>query len=352
MRLLYLDMNCWVQMARGIQTTDPGWVEAAETLQRAVEAQLVRVPLSAAHYLELWHRSDPVSRTQVGALMRDISGFASLLAFEEVQRREISAFVAAEAGRAQPIDVASILGRGAEHAFASPYGRLRFVESVASGDRPEGPPSEPPANLGQFRELLGDDGWDWFQLVGEDDFVKSTFVERTPQHRLGAAYQQAQEHLRSAFLNDPGMRARLADAVALDEFLNVLDAVNEICESQRVDPVGLFMESRNTDGPPGAIRDFVARVPTADVLATHPTWRHRHFTHPWDQHDRTDLLALAVAVPYCDYVVTERRWAHLVRASGLAKRYHTGIGAGLVAVQAAIAETVGDLSTIEASQPD
>jgi hypothetical protein len=46
------------------------------------------------------------------------------------------------------------------------------------------------------------------------------------------------------------------------------------------------------------------------------------------------MTALSVALPYCDAVITERRWAHLARASGLAARYGTDVSFGVSALEA------------------
>ena len=47
-----------------------------------------------------------------------------------------------------------------------------------------------------------------------------------------------------------------------------------------------------------------------------------------------------MAVPYCDVVVTERRWAHMIKATGLAKRYGTEAGHGIAALETLIASLV------------
>lgn len=77
--------------------------------------------------------------------------------------------------------------------------------------------------------------------------------------------------------------------------------------------------------PPEAMRGFVNGLPSVDTLATLREWKHRDLTHEWQQHDQSDLLSLAVAVPYADVVVTERRWAHLCEASGLSAKYDTRV---------------------------
>ena len=42
-----------------------------------------------------------------------------------------------------------------------------------------------------------------------------------------------------------------------------------------------------------------------------------------DRGDLDDLAALSVAVPYCDVVVTEKMWTHLIKRSNLSGKYNT-----------------------------
>jgi hypothetical protein len=43
----------------------------------------------------------------------------------------------------------------------------------------------------------------------------------------------------------------------------------------------------------------------------------------WKANDLNDIAYLSTAVGYCDMVVTERKWAHLLNASGAAARFDT-----------------------------
>ncbi len=333
MRYLYLDMNCWVQMARGVNARSARWREVVAGLMKAVEGGFLTVPLSAAHYLELWHRGDADSREQIGALMRDMSRYTTLLAFDALQRLEIDAFVAAWLGDERRVSATDVVGWGADHAFSSPHGRFRFVQNIETEESDEGPAVAPPVEFGQLRDVLGDLAWEWFQLVGDREFNSAQWLDRTPEHRFGTRDQEEENRIRALLANDPATMRRLDDLTRYQEFVRLTDTINRICVARRIDPYGLFHETIHPTGIAGAVREFGKSVPTVHVRSTLRAWKHRDFTHPWDQHDRTDLLALAVATPYCDWVVTERRWVHLANASGLAQAYGTKFGAGVSALE-------------------
>lgn len=338
MQHVYLDMNCWVQMARGLHTHDARWTEAVRGLRSEVEAGTVTVPLSAAHYLELWHRSNTASRERIGALMRDVSGYATLLALNTVQRLEIDAFVATWIGDERRVLTDDVIGWGANHAFSSPYGRLRFVENVETEEQPEGPSAEPPPDLDLLRSQVGESAWEWFQLVGLDGTDAQAGLDRTPEHRYGSRDEEEENRIRALLADDPETMKRLDDLMRFQEFEQLIDTINQICVARRVDPYGLFFETMHPAGIAGAVREFGRSVPTVHVKSTLRACKHRDFTHPWDQHDRTDLHALSLAIPYCDWVVTERRWAHLAKASGLSRTYQTKVGAGISAIEAVLSD--------------
>ncbi|GAB10056.1 hypothetical protein GOARA_050_01185 [Gordonia araii NBRC 100433] len=131
-RIVYLDQNVWVDMARGCTGTDSAWLQVRDRLRRATRGEQLVVPLSPAHYLELWHRRESASRRQVAELMRDVTGYATIPSPHVVRQLEACGLVARWVDPSARLpNKKDLLGRGAAHAFGRPYGRLRFVASVA-----------------------------------------------------------------------------------------------------------------------------------------------------------------------------------------------------------------------------
>jgi hypothetical protein len=336
--VVYLDMNMWVSMVRGTSQGDQRWIAARSALETAVSRGQVVVPLAVAHYLELWHRREQRSREQVGALMREVTGYVTIPSPYVVRRREVRALVTQLAGEPSSLlSMTDLLGHGAAHAFGSRHGRFRFVESLASADNAlsEGPAVAPPDNW----EALERSGpaWEWLQLVGTQAILESEGVERTPEHRYGTQHMQAEMELRERIVREPGTPTQLWNFLVADELKSLTDEINEIAEELDVDP-NLFFSS-GVLGRTGSesVHAFVAALPSAFAWATLRYWKHRDLTHPWEQHDWTDISALSVAVPYCDAVITERRWAHMIKAAGLAERHGTRAGYGIAALDALLA---------------
>jgi hypothetical protein len=56
--------------------------------------------------------------------------------------------------------------------------------------------------------------------------------------------------------------------------------------------------------------------------------RHQRQANPqkaWQGNDLNDVTALAIAVPYCDVVVTERSWSSMLSAAKVSQRFETTI---------------------------
>lgn len=323
--LLFFDMNVWVAMSKGIAAADDRWQTIVDKAQALVADDAARILLCACSYLELWHRRDRASREGVGRVMRDLTKYATFAPIETIRSMEVDAFVQRHVGRCRTIKTVDLVGHGACHAFGSPFGRFRFVESIASADgiTAEGPAAPAPDN---WLDLKSEGpGWEWFNLVGGQHMVELDGLERTPQHRIGNSRVEDEMHLRQLIETQPWAKARIRDLIITDEIESLTDEINAACLDARTDPYGLFLANPAFDNPPEAMRAFIEELPSVDTLATLREWKHRDLTHEWHQHDQSDLLSLAVAVPYADVVVTERRWTHLCEASGLSEKYDTQV---------------------------
>lgn len=75
----------------------------------------------------------------------------------------------------------------------------------------------------------------------------------------------------------------------------------------------------------GGLMDFWSNVPSLDVDCELTLYRDRQWSKSVDPNDVRDIGFLALAVPYCDVVVTERFWARAAEETGLAKKYGTAV---------------------------
>lgn len=322
--LVYFDMNVWVEIARGVASQDPQ-VLRIERKARDLAGSSALFLLDGSNYLELWHRRDKESRENVGRAMRDLTQYVTFAPVQAIRSMEVEAWVQRHIGTYETVKPADLVGHGVCHAFGSPFGRFRFVESLASADgaTPEGRAAAAPDGWMDL-DRQGPK-WEWLNLVGDQKILLAEGVDRTPQHRIGNSYVEGELQLRSLLQKESWARQRLRDLIVTDEIEALREDISTACWKAGVQPRSLFLENPAFETPPAAMRAFVDGLPSVDALATLREWKHRDMMHEWHQHDHSDLISLAVVIPYADVVVTERRWSHLARASGLSAKYRTQV---------------------------
>ena len=324
---VYVDQFIWIHLARAnTDSTHPAF-KLLTNLRALKRANAITVPLSATHYLELWNRRSYSSREAVGDLMIELSDFTTLSAIHTVRQTEVSDAVLSWVRTGNPHENddtrVSILGRGAEHAFGSVSGRFRFVESVANETVAEGPAAAEPQDFIHLRSALSFDKWQRFNLIGIPalyQFEDNGFDLR-PLHRLGNAFASEHNHLRDHWdlSADPSLLFRLLANWSLE---GLREEISIAFSGAGDDP------NRYFTGPTAGAA-FLSAIPTENVRLNLLYDLHQDPGYLFKQHDQADIDSLALAVPYCDFVFTERHWAHHLAKSGLAGEYSTVVPAGV-----------------------
>ncbi|GAA4483685.1 hypothetical protein GCM10023191_005670 [Actinoallomurus oryzae] len=314
---VYLDQNKWIELLRA--KGDSPARETLSLLSESISREVIVCPLSASHYLETWHRSDWESRHRLAGLMRDLSGYAAIAPIHTLQRLEVEAAVLehlTSMPRRPFADICAI-GYGVNHAFASPTGRLRFVETVATDSSPDGPPADVPRAFFDDLALIPDKTYQWWSLAGFEESMRMDGLDVITQHRRGQRWAEDQQAVMDS-LTHPASRADLDDIVATGEIIDLLDDINIVCKRFNLDPHNLPITKGRA-----ATKAFIEHIPTRACVYHFKRLRHRNQQHRWTQHDFADIMALSVAIPYCDVVVTEKQWVHLAKTAGLGERYDT-----------------------------
>ncbi|MEJ1089599.1 hypothetical protein WDU99_14875 [Microbacterium sp. Mu-80] len=257
--------------------------------------------------------------------MAQLTDYVSLRAMHEVvieeTRRLIARRRAGARGPAATIEREWVLGVGAQHAFGSPSGRFRFVETIATKETPEGAPTEMPKAWPVKGETMTSEAFEWFNLAGLDDSYNIPGIDYRPTHRQGDEWVDAQNFLRRkvAFIDsDPSLLYRMLIDTRLQDVF------------EQVGPTAVSGEELRAwfTGPIDGVA-FVTALPVQQVYAELLFAAHRNLNYEFRQHDRVDIMELALAVPYCDVVVPDKNWAHLANASRVAREHNTTVLQGL-----------------------
>jgi hypothetical protein len=331
-KIVYLDQNKWVELLKAEKSgVDSPSLKAATALREAVHSGSIVVPLSAGHYLETWHRSNSKSRHDLARIMRELSKFSSLAPVHRVQRWEIDLALIQYLGfGSECMDSSAIqervLGRGVDHAFASPTGRLRLVSNVASEGVPEGEPLEPEPKLLELLEqvrALPNDAYEWWSLAGnEDDSMIHEGWDTRGQHRIGDSFAEQERALSDHLASNLKNKGKIDELIAAQDLVEISEDVNEAAADLGVEPHNVYGKLVEMGGPE-AVKGFLRAMPSVTVRYEARRLKHRNRQWSWQQHDHVDLASLAVAVPYANIVVTERQWAHLFKVAKLDRRFET-----------------------------
>lgn len=304
--LVYLDMNHYINLAKvAVGNAPTGYAELLEACRKAREEGRAIFPLSATHCMEITDIRSSRQRSDVAAVMEDLSDFKYLFGRSVIMQLEVEAALDAVMDIHTPRREAfSLIGHSVLWAFGMRGGlTIRSDEGQAAEQR--------------LRYRLGTQRFDRMMahfnreaeralLAGpeEDDEAELRQHGYAPERpHLNQERRAEQEQQQAQILGDnpEWRRGRLRDVIGAREMLIELNEViaNAIASRNIAlsDLMGLDVNEA---------RDFTDGMPSTRVAVTLKTYYHRDGRHEWTSNDIHDVDALAVAVPYCDAVFTDK----------------------------------------------
>lgn len=323
--IVYLDLNHWIALAQAASGHLQGqtFKDILDTCQAAARSGGARFVLSGSHYAEVLKVSSPRQRRDLADVMESLTGFTTLVSRVVVMKLELSAALDSVLSLTPRDPDIDLLGYGVCHAFGQSNAGFRIR------DRSTGEDVTP-----KFREQYGPEKYDGYMANTLLEFERSHL--RGPQDEaelqklqsLGYAPQQAlqvaknradEERAQSQRLDGAGpwRRERLADVVSARELLIEFQNMAPAAFQER--GIGL---KRILTSPEAGVA-FMRSMPSTDVaMALKGAW-HRNRDKPWSANDIYDIDAMALAVPYCDVVVTEKACHHALVSIRMDTRMNT-----------------------------
>jgi hypothetical protein len=321
--LIYLDLNHWISLAQASVGHEKGiaFLDILEACRRARTAGNAIFVLSAVHYMEMNKIKDPTQRWTVAAVMEELTGFASLISRVLVMELELATVLDGFVRTPVIRPTVSLLGRGVRHSLGQ-----------RSGVRITGPTGDATVEV---RERMGREKFDSFVEKAEllldrgvlrgpanDEVNDLRVLGWKPEAASRVAEERAvQERNQSATLDsDKRWRhGRLRDIISARELMIEFQNMLPRSLAER----NLSLTDVMTD--PQSARSFVRAMPSTEVSIELKTAWHRNTDKTWTGNDIFDLDALALAVPYCDVVLTDKACHHALTVARLGERMHTAL---------------------------
>jgi hypothetical protein len=322
--LVYLDLNHWIGLAQASVGHPKGssHAESLEACRNARSADAAAFVLSGTIYAEMQKIKDPAQRRNLAEVMEELTDFATLVSRVVVMECEISAMLDRFAMNSSPLPKVPLIGRGVRHAFG-----------LNSGIAIMGPSGDETAPV---RERMGTQKFDHIMAQAVLNMERS--VLRGPSDNYEA------EDLRSGGWNPEGPAAVAENRAAQErEFTTILNSeqrwrvgrlhdvvsARELAiEFQNILPRALEERGlvlRDVISDQESARHFVRAMPSTEVSIELKRAWHRNGERKWTVNDIYDIDAMALAIPYCDVVVTEKACHHILRAAGLPERMGTAL---------------------------
>ena len=302
-KLVYLDLNHWIALAKALAGHHDGKKDTVllDFCLRATEGGIAIFPISLSIYVEVLKIKDYQKRCDLRKAIELLSRYRVVMPRFVVATHEIEAILDHIFGpNPKPIDTIDYLDWGVFRAMGRPQvfdqivseAALEFNRQIIDGPSPE--------EDSKFREQ----GYN-------------------PEKILEPYEQEAANELGQARLLDDEekwRRGRLRDVVSAREVLIQINSIlKRGCNERGVGSLqSLFPSVTDT-------RRAFDSMPSFDASVTLKTSLHKNARHRWTTNDVHDLHALALTLPYCDIVITDRAMASQAAQTGLASRFKTTV---------------------------
>ncbi len=324
-RLVYLDMNHWINLTRarvghgGGEVFADAWIACLD----AADAGRAAFPLSDSIYFEIETNQNPRQRVHLRETMERLSGFRVVTSRGVIATHEIEALLDELAGPStSPINPMDYLDWGFARALGLIGGFEIFTEN--GDDITEQARATFRGGPEAFDALMrdGDLRLNRQVLDGPTPEAVAGLVTdgRDPSQGRKITEKRAQQESEQAerINADPSWRkGRLRDLIAVWELnVELIDILTRGLLDRRTSFADVFVDIERA-------RECFDSLPSFDVAVTLKAGYHRDGRHRWTPNDIHDIDALGSTIPYCDIVVTDKAIANQANISGLSERLET-----------------------------
>jgi hypothetical protein len=314
MKYIYLDQMHWISLAKAAKGRSDGsdFLPALNAAKDAVANQRAVFPLSFSHLLETARAPQLEQRETLATLMTRLSAGNVLRWSRPLVEFQLKNAVRMMFGEYVFEPEPSPFGRGVEDVFSTDIvSRLNLSNERADRLR-----------------LSLDTPDAWISLLSHsDEESRRAAIKSTDGIAIDAVKDY--ESRRVLWAGENADFARRAYAAILTKlfWLALQKSLHEI---------GRTVDDWGKSGPERLV-EFWKSIPALDIELELHSQMHLQASKAWSSHDDRDIAFLALAIPACDVVVTEKFWVNLSERRKLQQRYDTTILSDLRKLPALIA---------------
>ncbi|MCL2646854.1 MAG: hypothetical protein FWD61_07585 [Phycisphaerales bacterium] len=296
---VYLDQNVWIALSKAhYGRDDTGKYETPlKAIVAASNADLIRVPLSFVHMMEVCASGDMERRKRLASFMIKVSRQYAIFPCTKVWCEEALEVAARWLGvDIQWVNPELFVQQGLWYAFGiAPIFKgghsdeIALIENAIRSDE---------MAVKMLSEWMASD-------LGRKLRAKS---------EVEAAFLDDIRHRQLQSQGAEGKRRENTLMIARQMLLPIAEAE---CQKFGIQPAKLHEKIKSEDD----LIAFAHDVPSFDVLLTLVLARDEEAQRKIDRNDIRDMAFLATAIPYCDIVVAERYFGNLAKRTGLDRKY-------------------------------
>ncbi len=299
---VYLDQWVWIELARVHYGRSEAWRDAYEAVITSAASGIARFPLSISHWNEIAKRRDDASRSRLVDFMTGLWKADAIRPWPQMLGPEAENAVRIIMDR-PPIDLTNfVFGKGIGHVLG---GAPTLVPKHVDAE----PPS--PAVLRKIADTLM--SANFLAYVKDPDLAGAI---RNTTERDEGFMSRMQANIDAVYAHpDKTKRHDIAEARFMTTVVG--DALVQAMMKATPNPGTLIAAHMSSRDQIVALRQSMPTFHTFFEL-DHARSKTRRIKESdlWD-------LALNIAIPYCDTVVTETGWCNIAKSAGLDELYET-----------------------------
>jgi hypothetical protein len=306
---VYLDENKWIDLARAASGHPQGekFKTVAMMIAAAISCGEASFPLSAGHMFETWKQKSGRRRHEVATTMLAISRNHAIAPHWELVPGEIDRALRRRFGR--PIDCRPVrpFGQGIKHRSGI------YAPSISETLRARVLAAEPTLSQSELSDAI-----DLVLLAGPLEDLPLAGVAAPPV-KPAQDFARAQNEQVQRFIDYAADKDTRRRGVAARQLIDIQEILEVGLARANVSWHALM--ELGADEVTAFMLDLPSRAAGLELM-----WRQfDNQQTKWKPNDLVDIGYLSCAVAYCDIVVTERKWTHMLNQGDAPKRLGTTV---------------------------